>query len=862
MFKFLSRFISLLLISGAAFAQTTLMNPPTGGVYQYTPVIVGTTGNVYNPNLGPQAVPTSDVLALQADGWSVPVTITSASQLPAPYNSSNPGTVLSVPGSSNISTAPSALQFVNVQCTNSADDVGINQALSLGYSVNLRGKNCAITNALNLSAGQCLAGEGDHATFLNVGAGFSSSATGVIVLTGAETASPCVHDLAINFAVPNGFSTTTTAAQASGTTITVANVANIAVGNYVYDTTTAGAIPALTTVSNISGNVLTLSTTVTGVLSGDAVFVGPARANWTTLGSCDAVYTGCQYPPGILTSGSNRPRFWNLHIQGAWNCINTQAPWSGATTNSVPSNVAPWMERIECGSINVGWQADGAQDFSHVQGWHQWVFGFQQLNSSANPYYDGYGIAWQIGRMDSLNAIDITFWSSRFVITSNATNSQAASEYSNVGLDGNASALEIAGGYSNQFVNLYKTGTGSAVSNCPINVSAGYTQINSSHVVGVSGLTSGEFCVSGGTLRYSDSYAAMNSSATVPLFYETGGNMLLEHDLFIAPTVLNATMISQTSGAIIVRESSTLANISGVGLSVASDVAANVITNNNFGNYSFTVPTGATSGFYSLTTPLVNTLTGSLAVSGTTPPTLTAGQMQIGGTSSATLANQEGVVRTSATNGLILQGKGSINDIDLVNSAGTTTIAVPTGTSNVSISGNVVSSGIISATGTSTPTMSSGVLAIYGIGNTPTFAGTGEAIERLSTTNGLVLTGDGSSIDTGLGNHTGALAWGVASGTTHVASLTGTYLTASALSSCGTTPAISSASTDTKGTITEGTTATGCVLTFSSAYATVPDCIVTSPSGVIPTSYSVTTVALTIANVSASNDKFTYFCVQ
>jgi hypothetical protein len=95
----------------------------------------------------------------------------------------------------------------------------------------------------------------------------------------------------------------------------------------------------------------------------------------------------------------------------------------------------------------------------------------------------------------------------------------------------------------------------------------------------------------------------------------------------------------------------------------------------------------------------------------------------------------------------------------------------------------------------------------------------------------------------------------------HIAS-TSTNVTSSALSGCGTTPAINATATDSKGTITEGTTATGCTLTFLQAYATAPDCVISSPTGNTPTSYTTSTTALTIVNASATGDKFTYQCIQ
>jgi hypothetical protein len=123
---------------------------------------------------------------------------------------------------------------------------------------------------------------------------------------------------------------------------------------------------------------------------------------------------------------------------------------------------------------------------------------------------------------------------------------------------------------------------------------------------------------------------------------------------------------------------------------------------------------------------------------------------------------------------------------------------------------------------------------------------------------------------TGIVNSSLALSGGTASITltgssasiaAHLAS-TSTYLTSSALSGCGTSPSISSYATDTKGTITEGTTSTGCTLTFGTAYSTTPDCTVTSPGGSALTSYTASTTTLVLVNASSSNEKFAYNCVQ
>ncbi len=81
-------------------------------------------------------------------------------------------------------------------------------------------------------------------------------------------------------------------------------------------------------------------------------------------------------------------------------------------------------------------------------------------------------------------------------------------------------------------------------------------------------------------------------------------------------------------------------------------------------------------------------------------------------------------------------------------------------------------------------------------------------------------------------------------------------------SACGTSPTVVTGSTDTRGSVTEGTTATGCTVTFSAAYGTAPFCVVSSPNGAPFTSYTASTTALTIVNVSASGDDFTWVCMQ
>ncbi len=87
-----------------------------------------------------------------------------------------------------------------------------------------------------------------------------------------------------------------------------------------------------------------------------------------------------------------------------------------------------------------------------------------------------------------------------------------------------------------------------------------------------------------------------------------------------------------------------------------------------------------------------------------------------------------------------------------------------------------------------------------------------------------------------------------------------TGATAPALTSCGTgSPTISG--NDTAGTVTAGSSATGCVVTFNTAYVGVPYCAVTSQSQLTSFAYSVTAAAITVVQTSTSGNLFNYICM-
>ena len=84
-----------------------------------------------------------------------------------------------------------------------------------------------------------------------------------------------------------------------------------------------------------------------------------------------------------------------------------------------------------------------------------------------------------------------------------------------------------------------------------------------------------------------------------------------------------------------------------------------------------------------------------------------------------------------------------------------------------------------------------------------------------------------------------------------------------ALTSCGGgSPALDATGSDVAGTITEGSSATGCVLTFNKAFATAPHCTVSSSTGLASLTWTISTTLLTISNSSTSSGKVSYICTQ
>jgi hypothetical protein len=80
-------------------------------------------------------------------------------------------------------------------------------------------------------------------------------------------------------------------------------------------------------------------------------------------------------------------------------------------------------------------------------------------------------------------------------------------------------------------------------------------------------------------------------------------------------------------------------------------------------------------------------------------------------------------------------------------------------------------------------------------------------------------------------------------------------------SGCATGRVVATGSTATRGTVTEGSRGTGCVIN-STTFTSVPFCTVSSPNGSPVTSHATTATTLTITNPSGAANQYSWACLQ
>lgn len=477
--------------------------------------------------------------------------------------------------------------------TGSADcAAAINTALATGKATWLPKGNYYVTLPINVPSGGHLFGDGRGLTNILVDQGFNATGLGVIVLTGVEDQSPIVDDLRIIFAQPPDTVTTASLASAVGaTTITVASTANVVVNNIVADYTATAAIPKLTTVVSIVGNVITLSAAIVapGVGSGDSIHFGPSRSNFKTLsagGTSGPGGSGVMYPPAIISNGSNRFKLNRLRVDAAWNGIWSDTYGCG------------FINEIEMGALNIGLHIGQSRDFIHISHYHFWGFGLTAGNPviAGGVYFDGSTVAMDLGNNGGINGGNIVDCCLQARLNIAQVGAQTWLQFTNLMMDGPNSILNMTGGQWVQITNVYFSGIpplGTAASLARINLSGGTLLIqnifNTSSGNPVINMTNGVCRIVGGQL--------LNGTASVPTIVCSGGGYLsvlsVVFGLQVGAGAWTTPVVSHISSNPIYFLNNVFRDASPGdvgGLVIQNDSPLHVVANNGWNGWGWTPP--------------------------------------------------------------------------------------------------------------------------------------------------------------------------------------------------------------------------------------------------------------------------------
>ena len=460
-----------------------------------------------------------------------------------------------------------------------------------------------ITQPFVLSAGQTLMGDGRGQTCLFVDADFNPAATFIIGVTSAFVdAGPLIKDLTISFNQPLDQVTTATATSVVGATqITVADTTNVLLGGSVSES--AGGtityppvcIPRFTTVTNISGNVLTLSQPLIGAVNnGQGLNFGPSRATFAPLGTGTAGFggTGIRYPWAIrsISSGGSpcRPKLVGVRIQGAWNGIR-------ANVADGPQSATPWLiDTLEIGALNVGLDWAGWKDFGHLDTFHYWPFGLNVGNLYHNVYADYNNYALQLGETDGLDARGISIFNAAIQID----NPSHYSHWTNLMLDGDEARMIVNNALWVQISNCYSSK--SLISQQPtFTIRHADVTINNLEMSPIGGANIDHITVAdafadvqivGGLINVSD--------PTSRAAHVTAGRLLMSGMRFAAPIGGSVPFLHQSATGQLQVVSCSFVNGTGPGVTFDNDSGGNMIAATSVRGYTVSVPPQSTLGNY------------------------------------------------------------------------------------------------------------------------------------------------------------------------------------------------------------------------------------------------------------------------
>jgi hypothetical protein len=291
------------------------------------------------------------------------------------------------------------------------------------------------------------------------------------------------------------------------------------------------------------------------------------------------------YPPAI--DGSSIPRFVldRIRIEQAYDGIKATGNCGGA-----------YIGFIEVGALRKGLEFNGALDFVHGCAWHFWPFGMPSTLLNG-VYLDGVTNAFTCGQCDGLEVSSISSFSASIVFTS-AVSTPIPLLIGKLQLDNDGATLSVAGGRIS-IGQCYTTKSGAPVVPA-IAVTNGFLSINqlfTSHVQSapIASITStGTLNINGGQFTH--------TATNISWFTVSAGQLNIRNCNFAASaSAFSAPHIAQSSTGGLTLKSNTWAGMgagSGTAVSVTTDLSTNDISDNDFKEWTYTVPVPMSAGNY------------------------------------------------------------------------------------------------------------------------------------------------------------------------------------------------------------------------------------------------------------------------
>ena len=162
-------------------------------------------------------------------------------------------------------------------------------------------------------------------------------------------------------------------------------------------------------------------------------------------------------------------------------------------------------------------------------------------------------------------------------------------------LDGVPAYLQIAGG-NLHITDFYRGAASGYNTTNAITVTGGTTIISNFHL-----FQSGTLATinqTGGRLQFTGGYISMANGITSVLT-QSGGTFVFMNSYVSPASVMTAPMFAQTAGSFVMEGNAFHVGTSGVAVSIGSDNATNFIANNDFSNYTLSLPAEPLLGLYS-----------------------------------------------------------------------------------------------------------------------------------------------------------------------------------------------------------------------------------------------------------------------